>query len=154
MVEAEKKIQANKQRRLATDGFLADLNQPVWKNVQRLLGEAPANKPTNMACHNLTAKGTKPKLVKHLLGLGLNFAIKSKHPTNDIEATITRSTDDVRRKYFIADNKDDFEPDDDKNYNPRLYERSKWKPPPSMERSRDMRGQLCSGSSSSSGKLQ
>ncbi len=128
-MEAETKIKRNKQQRLATDGFLADPDKPVWENVQHLLSKALINKPTNMACRNLTTTKKSPTLAKHLLSLGLNFAIKNKQTTNNIEATITRFTDDLQQKYFIANNKDDFDPNDD-NYKPRLYERSTWVPPP------------------------
>lgn len=97
--------------------------------MQWLLSKAPVNKPTNMACHNLTTKGWDPNLAKHLLGLGLNFSIKSKHPTNNIKATISKFTNCLHWKYFIADNKDDFELYNNSNYNPGFYKQSTWTPP-------------------------
>ena len=59
------------------------------------------SRPANMKCHNHCTINKSPEGTNALLGLGLNFCIKQPKPTNDIEKTITRFEDDVRRIWFF-----------------------------------------------------
>jgi hypothetical protein len=115
---------------MLADGFLADPELSTWENVQSIIYSNNSysyfDRPSNMACHDITKSIRPPRGSKRLLGLGLNFSIKNTTPTNDYSKTIDRFKNDIRRMYFI-ENKDD---DDDKRlYNPQLYIKSDWKPP-------------------------
>ena len=89
-------------------GFLADPSLPIWKNVLQTLGDMTTDQyfshPTNLQCHNYLGDHLMPKGAKVLLGLGLNYCIKTERPTNKLTKTITRIREDIRRKYFFAQN--------------------------------------------------
>ena len=62
-------------------GFLADPNLPIWKNVERRIGEMGmeeycGSRMGNMACHNLLQLNSLPVGTTTLLGLNLNYCIK------------------------------------------------------------------------------
>ncbi len=129
MDEAAKKIKRHEKMRLETDGFLANPSKAIWENIQAIIGESIINKPSNMACHDLTTNTTMkaPKQARNLLGLGLNFAIKTTAPTNNIKTTINKFQNDICHRYFITNKMDDII--DNRNFNCKLYKKSKWIPP-------------------------
>jgi len=85
-------------------------------------------KATNMACHNYCSIKPMPVGTKQLLGLGLKYCIKRTRPTNKLDTTIDRFTNDVRRTYFF---KYTSMPEEDGiiRYIPGLYHKSDWEPP-------------------------
>ena len=62
-------------------GFLADPTLPLWQNVEKRIREMDLSefkaRPVNMSCHNLLRYNVIPKGTTSLLGLGLNYCIKS-----------------------------------------------------------------------------
>ena len=110
-------------------GFVADTTKPIWENVQQILQQMPAdvyfNCPNNIAIHNL-CKCTSdiPPGSMSLLGLGLNFCIKHRYPTNKIQKSIDRFINDIRTKKLF---KESEETDD---FIPKLYIKDpNWKAP-------------------------
>jgi len=63
------------------------------------------------------------------LGLGLNYCIQTPAPSNVLESTIERFTNNVRRVSFFVTNP--LEPEDPTviRYTPELYIKSDWTPP-------------------------
>ena len=60
-----------------------------------------------MACHNLLRDGlVLPAGTNGLLGLGLNYCIKSPHTRNTTKNTFSRLAEDVRRLYALRDAED------------------------------------------------
>ena len=125
----DRAIKAHRAKLLETDGFLADPDKPTWENVQEQLGQMPAhsllNMTSNMAWHSLSSIPI-PRGTQRMLGLGLNFCVKTDTPTNDYAKTVDRISGDIRRIYFITNC-----PEIDQNsaFNPRLYVKSDWIPP-------------------------
>ena len=93
-------------------GFVADPTWPLWKNVERRIGEMSEEefnmRPANMACHNLLRDGIQlPNGTKTLLGLGLNYCIKSSLRSKiTTKHTFTRLREDARRMYALRDAQD------------------------------------------------
>lgn len=108
-------------------GFVADPTWPLWKNVERRIGEMSEEefnmRPANMACHNLLRDGVpSPNGTKTLLGLGLNYCIKSPLRSKiTTKHTFTRLREDVRRMYALRDAPDQGD------YIQSLYIKSDWK---------------------------
>ena len=98
-------------------GFIANASKPRWENTQQVLLQMPAehyfNRQNNTAIHNL-CKSTKeiPPGALSLLGLGLNFCIKHRYPTNKIKKSIDRFKNDIRTKQLFVglERQDDFIP--------------------------------------------
>ena len=74
-----------------------------------------------------------PNGVRSLLGLGLNYCIQTPAPSNDLEATIERFTNDVRRVSFFVTNPPEPEDPTVIRYIPELYIKSDWTPPTSAD---------------------
>jgi hypothetical protein len=85
------------------------------------------SRPSNMAFHDLSSVLKPPKNLRSLLGLSLKF-IPS--PTVNVpwkafeEHTFARFDRELKVKVFMADHEDDG------TYNPDLYVKSRWAPPP------------------------
>ena len=83
-------------------GFLADPSKPLWYNVEKRFEEMDVAeyeaRPRNMACHNLLVTNKLPAGTNSLLGLGLNYCIKSSTTTTTTSKTFNRLTEDICRK--------------------------------------------------------
>ena len=111
-------------------GFLADPIKPVRSNMEDYLRSLTVHEylsiPLNRSCHNLILKIPLPSGIRSLLGLGSNFCLQSRSSTNNIETTIERYCNDVRRVLFFK-NKDNLLPEQEgSQYNPKLYFKSDW----------------------------
>ena len=101
---------------------------PAWMYFSR---------PTTMAYHDLTTDLTPPKNLRSLLGLSLKFIPNPRHnvPWSEYtDAILPRFETDLKVKTFMAalPVDPDDQPEPDKNYNPRMYLRSNWRPPESV----------------------
>ena len=76
----------------------------------------------NMACHNLLQINQLPVGTNTLLGLNLNYCIKSSTTTKTTAKTFERMTEDVRRIYAFSQS-----PPDDADYIPTLYIKSDYR---------------------------
>jgi hypothetical protein len=74
-----------------------------------------------MRFHDLTTFRKMPPGTARLLGLSMSFCLQSLRPNQDIKATMKRLRDDIRRKYYFR-----HELNNDQNYNPKIYIKSKW----------------------------
>jgi len=67
-------------------GFLAEPDQPLWHNLERILGDGSAStyfaRPTNMACHSFLQHLPMLPGTNNLLGLGHNYCIKTNATTS------------------------------------------------------------------------
>ena len=75
-----------------------------------------------MACHNLLQHNPMPSGTTKLLGLGLNYCIRSTSTRETTKHTFTRLAEDVRRIYALRDIEND-----EGNYIPSLYIKSDYK---------------------------
>jgi hypothetical protein len=84
------------------------------------------NRPNNIANHNLCKSTSNiPPGAMSLLGFGLNFCIKHRYPTNKIQKSIDRFTNDIRTKHLLAG------AEDINDFIPQLYIKDPhWKAPP------------------------
>ena len=108
-------------------GFLADPKLPLWKNVERRIRELSmeeycGGRMGNMTCHNLLQLNKLPVGTNTLLGLNLNYCIKSSTTTKTTAETFERMTEDVRRIYAFSQS-----PPNDADYIPKLYIKSEWR---------------------------
>ena len=94
----------------------------LWIILQLLIAYLSSNWPRNMACHNLLQHNSMPPGTTKLLGLGLNYCIKSTTTKETTTNTFNRLADDVRRIYAMGD----VENDED-SYIPSLYIKSEYK---------------------------
>jgi len=108
-------------------GFLAEVDKPLWYNVERRLGEMNCQEilsmPRNLKCHNLLENNPLPQGARALLGLGLNFCIRTDTTTETTNNTFSRLSNDVRRIYHLRDSPDQA----DDEYIKKLYIKSDWK---------------------------
>ena len=86
----------------------------------------------NMKFHDLTTFRKAPAGLGKLLGLSLSFCLQSPRPNQDIDLMMSRLRDDVRRKAFFCG-----QPENENNYNPKIYIKSDWKPPEANEEIED-----------------
>jgi len=87
---------------------------PVWFYFQR---------PSNLACHNLTTTHQPPLNFRALLGLGLSFCPRPFFTSNNnLNQMLERLRTDLYNRYVYAGDNND-------SYDPKLYERSNRKPP-------------------------
>jgi hypothetical protein len=85
------------------------------------------SRPSNMAFHDLSAVLKPPKNLRSLLGLSLKFipSPRTNVPWTAYEDhNFSRFDRELKIKVFMADHKDDG------TYNPDLYVKSRWTPPP------------------------
>jgi len=104
-------------------GFVADERLPLWERVERRIGEINVEEmctqPTIMASQNLLQIHTMPSGTTKLLGLGLNYCVKSTTTKETTKNNFNRLTEDVQRIYTLRD-----EENDEGNYIPSLYIKS------------------------------
>lgn len=122
MNHATTKLEQYRKDRSNIYGFCPDPDAPLWKNKQDYFDQLSLEEfealPTNMAMHNYCEKIQPPVGSRRLLGLGLKFCIRNKRPTNNVNSSLNRFENDVRRiKTFL------HHPDDN-NYIPGLYIKS------------------------------
>ena len=87
------------------------------------------NQPKNNSIFVYTDSKLPPGS-KSLLGLGLKFCVKTKHPTNKLEDTIKRFEKDIRTKDWLRRE----QPEDDETFNPKIYLRNPmWEPPDAVD---------------------
>lgn len=116
-------------------GFVSDPSLPLHQRVEIRIGEMSeeewSSRPTNMACHNLLRDGVSlPVGTNTLLGLGLNYCIKTPHTRKTTEHTFSRLAEDVRRLYHLRDAMDG-------DWIPSLYVKSGYKFEPAPEEFED-----------------
>ena len=126
MHRADQQIRSFSQQLERQYGFVADPKLPVWQNAVRRIkkltfADYESRFITNLSCHNLLTNLPLPRGTTQLLGLGLNFCLRSPSISRTTTHTFNRLTADIRRMYHLRDL-----PDDD-NYNPKLYIRSDYK---------------------------
>ena len=80
--------------------------------------------PRNSTCHNLLYSLPLLPGTKALFGLGANFCLKSRSSSINIEATIERYTNDVRRTFYWKNKEPSLLSQSDDTYNPKLYFKS------------------------------
>ena len=87
-------------------GFVADSDLPLWKNRQKALSDTPIgvyfNRPSKLAYHNLCSNLKPPKGLGLTLGLGLKFCIQQHKPPLTMHLSLTRFSDDVRKRCLFA----------------------------------------------------
>jgi len=139
-------------------GFIADPTKTVNHNVQIALQQMPIwyyfSRPTNFAFHDLTTTIKPPPGLHKILGLSLKFipTPQKTHAWTDIQAsTYDRFDRDLRVCIFCIGHMEPKQPialelyahgrEEELDaalamqkveYNPRMYIRSKWKPPEHM----------------------
>ena len=87
------------------------------------------NHPVSKAIFTFTNHPLPPG-TKSLLALGLKFCIRHRKPTNNIEKSIERFQDDVRTKVWVAQQEEENDGGNDKDFNPKLYLKNpQWEPP-------------------------
>ena len=74
-----------------------------------------------------------PHGIKSLLGLGLSYCLQTPKPTNNLDDTLSRFENDVRRISFFKHNPQPEEDKDVITYIPGMYIKSDWIPPPSVD---------------------
>ena len=107
-------------------GFIADPALPLWKNVERRIGEMNYRefmaRPRNRACHNLLRLNGLPAGVHNLLGFGLNYCIQTDTATKTTEKTFDRLRQDVRGIHYLTENPP--KENGEESYIPSLYVKS------------------------------
>jgi hypothetical protein len=114
-----------------TFGFVADITKSRQHNAATYLATmhpwAYFSRPSNMAFHDLSTVLKPPKNLRSLLGLSLKFipSTRMNVPWSAYEDhTFARFDRELKVKVFMADHEDDG------TYNPDLYVKSRWTPPP------------------------
>lgn len=116
------------ERSIKLNGIIPDTNLSPRQNLNRALLSMPPGvyftRPKNMTYHNLCKESKPPTGTSSVLGLGLQFCIRSMRPDQDVQQTMWRLQRDVRlRECFGTSNNGEVDYD-----NP-LYIKSKWTPP-------------------------
>jgi hypothetical protein len=114
-----------------TFGFVADVTKSRRHNAATYLATihpwAYFSRPSNMAFHDLSTVLKPPKNLRSLLGMRLKFipSPRTNVPWKAYEDhTFARFDRELKVKVFMADHEDDG------TYNPDLYVKSRWTPPP------------------------
>lgn len=87
-------------------GFIPCLNEPVWKNHKRIIGNMSLPEyysyNSNMRCHDLCGDKSAPKNMASLLGLGAKYCLQ-KEKLNEIDFlhNIKRFEYDIRVKSYV-----------------------------------------------------
>jgi hypothetical protein len=120
---ATTKLNHYKEEQRQEYGFCADPDLPTWNNllnyVQQLTTEQLNFRPTNMSCHNYCEDVPPPPGTRALLSLGLKYCVRYPRPTNNINSSLNRLENDVRRIFTFLNKQEE-----DNNYIPQLYIRS------------------------------
>ena len=88
------------------------------------------HRANHTACHNLCTVKTPPPGTEELLWNGLKFCIEKPLPKPHFQTTMARLRKEIRLKHFWS-KRPTAEPTDE--YNPKLYIKSLWDPPPASE---------------------
>ena len=88
------------------------------------------HRANHTACHNLCTVKTPPPGTEELLWNGLKFCIEKPLPKPHLQTTMARLRKEIRLKHFWS-KRPTAEPTDE--YNPKLYIKSLWDPPPASE---------------------
>ena len=118
-------------------GFVADGKKSIRHNVAIRLALMPAwyyfNRPSHSAYHDFTKTKTPPKNLRSLLGLGLKF-IPTPNYTNTWsrlkKGTYNRLVRSLKLRFHFAGVSSDDNDETDDDYNPKMYVKSTWTPPP------------------------
>ena len=128
----DERIKRNEERLFQRDGFLADPQVATPVEVQRIIGAMTVSeydgRLANMACHVLCARTNLMPRVQSLLGLGFNYCLRKPVVDMDVEKTMSRLRNDIRRNYFFANRVEEIE-EDEGRYIPELYIKSVWDAP-------------------------
>ena len=112
-------------------GFCADPSLPVWKNVENYICQMTPTEfygsPYNSTFHNLCKKTPIPPGTRSLMGKGLKFCPTRPRPTNNVNKSLKRFRNDLRRMAFFYFNPPRKKPGI--HYIPGLYLKSKWTAP-------------------------
>ena len=77
---------------------MADPNLPTWENAKNIIASTTSStyfsKPKNLACRNLCNK-VPPKNFQILLGLRLNYALKTPRVKNNTKTIMKRFRNDI-----------------------------------------------------------
>ena len=126
MRKAQHKIECHQEYLRKRDGFLANPEFTTKHNAQQALSEMTMfvykSRVKNMTYHDLCTFRPAPAGVSCLLGLSLSYCLRSPRPNQDIDQTMTRLRNDVRRKSFFFGNPEG-------EYNKKIYIKSDWKAP-------------------------
>jgi hypothetical protein len=94
-------------------------------------------RPSNMAFHDLTTIRKPPSNLRSLLGLGLKFIPTPRYShspsylSEDKDSTLPQFERDLKlRCYFASGDNQPTDSSDNPDYNPRMYIKTKWNPPP------------------------
>ena len=91
-------------------------------------------KPTNLAFHDMTTTIKPPRNLRALLGLGMKFiptprlSHSKAYLSQTDTATLPTFYRDLQLRIFFAG--EENEDEESNEYNPRMYLKSKWTPPP------------------------
>jgi hypothetical protein len=124
-------LQSVEQRIMDTFGIVADVTKSRRHNAATYLSTmhpwAYFSRPSNMAFHDLSTVLKPPKNLRSLMGLSLKFIPSPRKNvpwTTYQDHTFARFDRELKVKFFMADHEDDG------TYNPDLYVKSRWTPPP------------------------
>jgi hypothetical protein len=124
-------LQSVEQRTRDTFGFVADMTKSRRHNAATYLATmhpwAYFSRPSHVAFHDLSTGLKPPKNIRSLLGLSLKFIPSPR--TNVLwtayeDHTFSLFDLELKVKVFMADHEDDG------TYNPEVYIKSRWTPPP------------------------
>ena len=111
---SHRRVNSHKNILFRQYGFRVNPSLPTWANIQNILLQTPSNSyfhcPNNKAIHLLINRNSEKHLppgTAQLLGLSLNFNIKTPFPSNNIKATIERFKRDIHREFVFKNNQDD-----------------------------------------------
>ena len=120
----------DKERELIkTYSFVANTIMTIRQNIKaQLLQHSINNKfrtVTNTSFHNLSPNKKTPPCIASLLGLGNKFCIERRTPKPNLRQTFIKFTRSIRLRAYLLETA----PIQEDSYNPKLYEKSKMKPP-------------------------
>lgn len=105
-------------------GFVCDASASARRNACRILASMPIelyfSRPSNSAFHTLCTQTKLPISCRSLLGLGLNFCLRSPRTAGTSTVDLTRFRRDAYTRMFFAHSP---------NSTPALFIRSNWEPP-------------------------
>jgi len=117
-------------------GWIADPTKSICHNAYLRLASIPSwfyfDRPTNIAFHDLTTILKPPSNLRSLLGLGLKFCPIPSRPRFDPTSCTRFEGDIFLRTYFAG------EDSLDSDYDPKLYIKSGWRPPPPYGKSQSL----------------
>ena len=125
----EQAVKDKERELIKTYSFVANPNLTIRQNIKAQLLQHSINNNirmvTNTSFHNLSPHKKTPPCIASLLGLGHKFCIQRRTPKPNLRQSFIKFTRSIRLRAYIIDTA----PIQDDSYNPRLYEKSKMKPP-------------------------